>query len=149
MYRIGLNLGLLNSLTIDLFLMRLVIEIFFFLMFTYVAFLAFLWIFAHIGANGKFIWKRLKIEFSALTNFHLTFILLLYTFTFIFNHAVLFMLWDSLCIYFLVITVNYLFLNIIYHAYSTGLGGDISTWYGVKKNECLFLVIFLALYWIY
>ena len=137
MTTIYFNSLLTNFIIIDLFFIKLLIKILAYLLFIYCGFFTLVITFMHIGANNKFILKELKFEIENMTKFHTIFIFIFYSLLFIFNHIIFFVPINIYYIYIIIIIVNYLFLNIIFHAYLTGVDTSYN-YLGVVCKDCLF-----------
>ena len=137
------NLLMFQTIVIDLFTITLIIKTVLIVMFFYVGCLIIVLIFIHIGSYGKFKWVGFKSELRDLTKFHTTFIWLIYSLIFIINHVLLFLNWDLHYIVILLIIINYLSINIIFHAFLTGIGNDVPVpGWGIEVLNFYFLVIF-------
>ena len=134
---IPLSTLLTNFIIIDLFFIKLLIKILAYLMFIYCGFFTLVIVSMHIGANNKFILKGLKLEIWTIQKFHIVFIFIFYSLLFVFNHIIFFVPINIYYIYIIVIIINYLFLNIIFHAYITGVDTSYN-YLGVVGYDCLF-----------
>lgn len=118
---------------IDLYLIQWAIPVLLLIMILYLGFLTLVYLLLHISYNGFINLSSLAYEWKTITTFHIKFIRIIYTVIFFFNFITFIINSNRV----LLIIINYLALNILFHTYKTGVD-DSYTYLGIQMNKCLF-----------
>ena len=127
----------LNYFIIDTFFIKILIHILLIALFTYTALLASLTFLIDIGENMKVSYKLFRVHLKNLSQFHFNFIIILYTLTYLLNFVMLIGYMHLSYSKLLLFVINYLIINVIFHAYCTGISNS-RNFMGTYNKECLF-----------